>query len=106
MVFNGLQRFWAQGFRPPIASLCRPTAAAQIPLILSFEILEACIWRPGAWMSGCWQDWNTLEEVTEVMAFWGEGIGRNSPTLELRELGGFVCYCAHLCTAAPQCQLK
>ena len=39
-------------------------------------------------MSGCWKDWNGLEEVTEVTAFWGEGIGRNSHTLELQELGG------------------
>ena len=28
-----------------------------------------------------------LEEVTEVTARWGEGIGRNSHTLELQELG-------------------
>ena len=35
-------------------------------------------------MPGCWQDWNGLEEVTEVT----EGIGRNSHTLELQELGG------------------
>ena len=41
-------------------------------------------------MSGCWQDWNGLEEVTEVTAFWGEGIGRNSHTLELQELGGLA----------------
>ncbi len=39
-------------------------------------------------MPGCWQDWNGLEEVTEVTAFWGEGIGRNSHTLKLQELGG------------------
>ena len=39
-------------------------------------------------MSGCWKDWNGLEEVTEVTAFWGEGIGRNSHTLKLQELGG------------------
>ena len=43
-----------------------------------------------AWMPGCWKDWNGLEEVTEVTAFWGEGFGRNSHTLELQELGGFV----------------
>ena len=30
-----------------------------------------------------------LREVTEVTARWGEGIGRNSHTLELQELGGF-----------------
>ena len=36
------------------------------------------------------KDWNGLEEVTEVTAFWGEGIGRNSHTLELQELGGYT----------------
>ena len=41
-------------------------------------------------MPGCWKEWNGLEEVTEVTAFWGEGIGRNSHTLELQELGGFL----------------
>ena len=41
-------------------------------------------------MPGCWKDWNGLEEVTEVTAFWGEGIGRNSHTLKLQELGGFL----------------
>ncbi len=60
-----------------------------IPYILRFQILEAWIWRRGAWMSGCWKDWNGLEEVTEVTALWGEGIGRNSHTLKLQELGGF-----------------
>ena len=34
------------------------------------------------------KDWNGLEEVTEVTAFWGEGIGRTSHTLKLQELGG------------------
>ena len=41
-------------------------------------------------MPGCWKNWNGLEEVTEVTAFWGEGIGRNSHTLELQELGGYL----------------
>ena len=41
-------------------------------------------------MSGCWQKWRGLEEVTEVTAFWGEGIGWTSHMLELQELGGFV----------------
>ena len=36
------------------------------------------------------KDWRGLEEVAEVTAFWGEGIGRNSHTLELQELGGFM----------------
>jgi hypothetical protein len=40
-------------------------------------------------MPGCWKVWNGLTEVTEVTAFWGEGIGRNSHTLELQELGGY-----------------
>ena len=39
-------------------------------------------------MPACWKGWNGLEEVTQVTAFWGEGIGRNSHTLELQELGG------------------
>jgi hypothetical protein len=34
------------------------------------------------------KDWNGLEEVMEVTAFWGEGIGRNPHTLELQELDG------------------
>ena len=41
-------------------------------------------------MPGCWKDWNGLEEVTEVTAFWGGGIARNSHTLKLQELGGFT----------------
>jgi len=77
-----------------------PGASDWIPLILRFQILEAWIWRPGAWMSGCWKDWNGLEEVTEVTAFWGEGIGRNSHTLELQELGGFRG--CRLCRQAPK----
>jgi hypothetical protein len=44
--------------------------------------LEACCLD--AWVL---KDWNGLEEVT---AFWGEGIGRNSHTLELQELGGLA----------------
>jgi hypothetical protein len=84
------------------AALWRPVAPDWIPLILRFQILKAWIWRPGAWMHGCWQDWRGLEgirgdwrgleevtEVTEVTARWGEGIGRNPHTLELQELGGF-----------------
>ena len=39
--------------------------------------------------AGCRQDCNGLKEVTEVTAFWGEGIGRNPYMLELQELGGF-----------------
>ena len=73
----------------PCGSLCHPFAPDWIPYILRFQILEAWIWRPGAWMPGCWKDWNGFAEVTEVTAFWGEGIGRNSRTLELQELGGF-----------------
>ena len=73
----------------PCGGLWRPVAPDWIPLILRFQILEAWIWRPGAWMPGCWKDWNGLEEVTEVTAFWGEGIGRNSHTLKLQELGGY-----------------
>ncbi len=88
------------------AGLSSPVLPDWIPLILRFQILEAWIWRPGAWMPGCWQDWNGLEEVTEVTevtAFWGEGIGRNSHTLKLQELGGFslsspsLSMCFHWC---------
>ena len=77
----------------PVAScgpLKSPVAAEWIPLISKFKMLEAWIWRPGAWMSGCWKDWNGLGEVTEVTALWGEGIGRNSHTLELQEFGGVM----------------
>ena len=46
-----------------------------------------------AWCLDVWmlEDWNGLGEVTEVTALWGEGIGRNSHTLKLQELGGFCC---------------
>ena len=84
-------RFRGQSAWRPVAAcaaLKTPAAADWIPLILRFQILEAWIWRPGAWMPGCWQDWRGLEEVTEVMAGWEEGIGRNCHTLELQELGG------------------
>ena len=90
MVFHGFEKFWGQGCRPPSGGLCHPVATDWIALILRFQILQAWIWRAGAWMLGCWKDWNGLEEVTEVTAFRGEGIGRNSHTLELQELGGFV----------------
>ena len=73
----------------PCGGLCRQIRS---PYILRSQILEAWVWRPGAWMSGCWKDWNGLGEVTEVTAFWGEGIGRNSHTLKLQELGGFTVY--------------
>jgi hypothetical protein len=45
-----------------------------------------------AWCLDVWmlKDWNGLGEVTEVTALWGEGIGRNSHTLKLQELGGFL----------------
>ena len=92
--FYGFERFWGQGVGrplPPCEPLCRPTKPDWIFLILRFQILEAWIRRPGAWMPGCWQDWNGLEEVTEVTEEleWEEGIGRNSHTLELQELGRF-----------------
>ena len=99
MVFSGFEKFWDQNVGPPVAAcatLFRPVAADWIPLILRFQILEAWIWRPGAWMPGCWKDWNGLEEVTEVTALWGEGIGRNSHTLKLQELGGYVCRCQRM----------
>ena len=99
IVVYGFERFRGQNVWQlvvPVKALCHPVATDWIPLILRFQILEAWIWRPGAWMPGCWQDWNGLEEVTEVTAFWGEGIGRNSHTLELQELGGFKLACGCL----------
>ena len=65
----------------PCGTLCRP----EIPCRTG---LDPCSIMEG-WMPGCWQDWNGLEEVTEVTAFWGEGIGRNSHMLKLQELGGY-----------------
>jgi hypothetical protein len=41
------------------------------------------------------KDWNGLGEVTEVTACWGAGIGRNSHTLDLQELGGFHVFRHH-----------
>ena len=73
MVLHGFERFWDQDVGrpwPPCEPLWRHVAADWIPLILTFQILEAWIWRPGAWMCGCWKDWNGLEEVTE-----GIGVG-------------------------------
>ena len=97
--FMDLSGSGARGVGRPVAAcggLCHPVPPDWIPLILRFQILEAWIWRPGAWMPGCWKDWNGLEEVTEVTAFWGEGIGRNSHTLKLQELGGFGVLWLHL----------
>jgi hypothetical protein len=62
----------------PSGGLCHPTVPDWIPLILRLLILEVWIWILEVWMSGCWQDWNGLEEVTEVTAFWREGIGKFS----------------------------
>jgi hypothetical protein len=61
------------------------------PYILRSQILGAWVWRPGSGGLDVWmlKDWNGLGEVTEVTALWGEGIGRNSHTLKLQELGGF-----------------
>ena len=87
MDFSGFDRFWDQNVGGPVAScgsLWHPVATDWIPLILGFQILEA--WSLGAWML---KDWNGLGEVTEVTALWGEGIGRNSHTLKLQELGGY-----------------
>ena len=73
--------------------LCHPVvacAAGLDPLYIKISDsggLDLEAWCLDAWML---KDWNGLEEVTEVTAFWGEGIGRNSHTLELQELGGLV----------------
>ena len=55
---------------PPCGGLSSPVAPDWIPLVLRFQILEAWIWSPGAWMPGC-KDWRGLEEVTEA----AEGMG-------------------------------
>ena len=80
---------------PPCGSLCRPVAACGSgldPLYIKISDpggLDLKVWCLDAWML---KDWNGLEEVTEVTevtAFWGEGIGRNYHKLKLQELGGF-----------------
>ena len=58
---------------------------------ISFRNLYSVMagWRPlklDSWRPGYQQDWRGLEGVA---ARWQEGIGRNSHTLELEELGGF-----------------
>jgi hypothetical protein len=98
IVFHVFERFWSQNVGrplPPCGILWQPVASCRNGLdpISRFQILEAWIWRPGACMPGCLKDWNGWEEVTEVTevtALWGWGIGRNSHTLKLQELGGSV----------------
>ena len=97
MVFHGFERFWDQNVGRPLAvcgSLWQavpPVAAGLDPLYIMFLDsggLDLKAWCLDVWML---KDWNGLEEVTEVTevtAFWGEGIGRNSHTLKLQELGG------------------
>ena len=73
--------------------LCRPVVPSRAGLdppnikISDSGGLDLEAWCLDAWML---KDWNGLEEVTEVTAFWGEGIGRNSHTLKLQELGGYA----------------
>ena len=68
----------------PLCHPVVPNRAGLDPPNIKISDSEAWVWMPG-----CWKDWNGLEEVTEVTAFWGEGIGRNSHTLRLQELGGY-----------------
>ena len=53
MVCHGIEKFWDQNVGAPVAAcatLCHPVPLDWIGLILRFQILEAWIWRPGAWM--------------------------------------------------------
>ena len=91
MVFHGFERFWGQGCRPPCGGLCSPVAANRNGLdppnvkISDSGGLDLEAWCLDAWML---EGLEGIGGVTEVTAFWGEGIGRNSHTLELQELGG------------------
>ena len=88
------QRFRGQDAWRPVAScggLCRPEKCYFSGLDpFNIKISDSGGLGLEAWMPGCWQDWRGLEEVT---ARWEEGIGRNSHTLELQELGGFLVVC-------------
>ena len=85
MDFHGFERFWDQ-------DVCRPVVPNRAGLdppnikISDSGGLDLEAWCLDAWML---KDWNGLEEVPEVTAFRGEGIGRNSHTLKLQELDGF-----------------
>ena len=76
---------------PLCPSLWHPVAASAAGLdhpnikISDSGGLDLESWCLDAWML---RDCNGLEEVTEVPAFWGGGIGRSSHTLKLQELGG------------------
>ena len=89
LVFHGFERFWGQGVWRPVPP-CRNGLDPPNIKISDSGGLDLEAWCLDAWML---KDWNGLGEVTEVTAFWGEGIGRNSHTLELQELGGFVLIC-------------
>ena len=103
IVFHRFERFWGQGaWRPvpPCAALCHPVASCHAgldPPNIKVSASGGLDLEPWMLVPGCWQDWNGLEEVTEVTAFWGEGIGRNSHTLKLQELGGSHGVGVHLC---------
>ena len=112
MVFFGFERFWDQNVGHHVAACgglwwpVPPNRAGLDPpnikisdsggLYLKAWCLDACMLK----------DWNGLGEVTEMTALWGEGIGRNSHTLKLQELGRFVktpsnadsTFCNYCCT--------
>ena len=76
-IFHGFERFWGRGVScplPPCGALCRPVLACRTgldPPNIKISVsggLDVEAWCLDA---GCWQDWNGLEEVTEVT----EGIG-------------------------------
>ena len=71
--------------KPPVP----PCAAGLDPLNIKISDSGGLDLETWCLDAGCWKDWNGLGQATEVTAFWGEGIGRNSHTLELQELGGF-----------------
>ena len=73
------------------AALWRPVAADWVPLYIKISDpggLDLKVWCMDAWMLKDWNGLGEVTEVTEVTAFLGEGIGRNSHTLKLQELGG------------------
>ena len=87
MVFHRFERCLAAC--DPLWQPVPPVAAGLDPLYIKISDpggLYLKVWCLDAWML---KDWNGLGEVTEVTAFLGEGIGRNSQTLELQELGGY-----------------
>ena len=89
IVFHGFEKFWGQGVWRPVPP-CRNGLDPP-----NIKISDSGGLGPETWCldAGCWKEWNGLEEVTEVTEGWEEGIGRNSYTLKLQELGGLHVIC-------------